>query len=658
MSSSKPRRPIISIYNYPEHLNPFNDDATNPQPQTHQESKSSSKESKHKFWTFGRSRKKRSNSFSLKSTWNGLFGKRKETPEPTAKRSTITTVSTTYKREPYDKPTTPPRLSKDQQEFDEALGTLTRRRKYTLDNNTGYGSNLTVNGDPARLYDGNPQDTTTSIMNVDLTPKPPIRRFGQVSPRPTDKIPPLDFDKQPKQNGDVTLRDKSEGTPVPPIRRFGNRASQRSNGPVSNLEEDSANRPGDTSLRDENENVAEDYVFKRFSQDAVRRSNVSINSCVSVTSTASTYGRKKRRAPQPPQRREQLETSPESNGPSVIEVNKAESTSKTNKEEATEKASKTELQIADTIDIVRATENIDEMTKKSCEEELNEKSSRDEEEQIKSDPESLEGMSKSDGKIEKNETCKISEDCKPETEECENSPELGSSSYNPDENSEKPGREKQTQEESKEEQSSIAADSIEQDSVNVEYERTSQEKLEIIKDIDQDSDEVCLRKKGSLSRSDSFSVKEEIEKIERQIKALESRQEQESIDDAHDDESAASGRLSIQANRRHFFENMVDGPSGPVKLEFKTLPCEQKDIHVVRLTDPPVPVAARRDPVKVIELHISEPIKRKPELLDEVNPIPKPRRQSALSLRDHTEAKPSSNETQSPGSNIKRGQSV
>lgn len=88
-----------------------------------------------------------------------------------------TAVSTTYKREPYDRPTAPPRLSKDQQEFDEALGTLTRRRKYTFDNNTSrYSSNLTVNGDPAKIYDGNPQNTTTSIMSVDLTPKPPARR--------------------------------------------------------------------------------------------------------------------------------------------------------------------------------------------------------------------------------------------------------------------------------------------------------------------------------------------------------------------------------------------------------------------------------------------------------------------------------------------------
>lgn len=86
-------------------------------------------------------------------------------------------VSTTYRREPFDRPTAPLRLSKDQQEFDEALGTLTRRRKYTLDNNSSrYNSNTTVNGDPARIYDGSPQDTTMSIMG-DLTPKPPARRY-------------------------------------------------------------------------------------------------------------------------------------------------------------------------------------------------------------------------------------------------------------------------------------------------------------------------------------------------------------------------------------------------------------------------------------------------------------------------------------------------
>lgn len=72
-SSQRPRRPSVSIYDYPEHLNPFNDDTHN-QSQVHHEGKSS-KESKHKFWTFGRSRKKRSNSFSIKSTWWVIWNK-------------------------------------------------------------------------------------------------------------------------------------------------------------------------------------------------------------------------------------------------------------------------------------------------------------------------------------------------------------------------------------------------------------------------------------------------------------------------------------------------------------------------------------------------------------------------------------------------------
>lgn len=92
-------------------------------------------------------------------------------------------------------------------------------------------------------------------------------------------------------------------------RRFGNRSSQRLNGTTSDIEEDSINRSGNVSLRDENENMPEDYVFKRFTQDAVRKSNLSINSCISVTSTTSAYGRKKRRAPQPPKQKEQLDTS-------------------------------------------------------------------------------------------------------------------------------------------------------------------------------------------------------------------------------------------------------------------------------------------------------------------------------------------------------------
>lgn len=668
-SSQRSRRPSVSIYDYPEHLNPFNDDTTNSQSQVYHEGKSS-KESKHKFWTFGRSRKKRSNSFSIKSTWNGLFGKRKESSEPMEKQSTITTVSTTYKKEAYDRPIVPSRLSKDQQEFDEALGTLTRRRKYTLDNNSSrYNSNLTMNGDLAKTYDGNPQDTTMSIMGVDLTPKPPVRRFGQVSPRPTDKIPSLDFeDKHPKQNGD--LHDKSEQTPVPPMRRFGNRSSQRLNGITSDLEEDPANRSGNVSLKDENENMPEDYVFKRFSQDAVRKSNLSINSCVSVTSTASTYGRKKRRAPQPPKRKEQLETPLESDGrsetnktESTSETNKTKSTSETNKTESTPETNKIELQITEPIDIIKATENIDELTKKSCEE-LNEKSPRNEEKRDELLSKTAEDTSSDDiaKSSSKDETCEVLKDCCVlEVNEKKDLLE-GRSACNSDGTSEKVELETKVEEKSDKEQSNtITEDPIEKDPVDIEYSRTSQENIEIIKDVDQESDEICLRKKdlsGLLLRSDSFSVKEEIEKLEKQIKALENKnasKEQEKIDDARHDDQVTSARLSIQANRRHFFENMVDSPSGPIKLEFKKLPCEQKDIHVVRLTDPPIPVAAPRDAVKVIELHISEPIRHKPELLDEVNPIPKPRRHSALSLRNMSESTLSKNGNKSSEDSGKRG---
>lgn len=89
-------------------------------------------------------------------------------------------VSSTYKREPYTKPAAPQRPTKDELEFHEALGTLARRRKYTLENSSRYSSSLTVNGDPARMYNGSPQDTTTSIMG-DLTPKPPVRRCANLN---------------------------------------------------------------------------------------------------------------------------------------------------------------------------------------------------------------------------------------------------------------------------------------------------------------------------------------------------------------------------------------------------------------------------------------------------------------------------------------------
>lgn len=640
MSSSRPRRPSVSIYDYPEHLNPFNDDTTHLQSQANHESKSS-KELKHKFWTFGRSRKKRSHSFSIKSTWNGLFGKRKEPCEGVEKKSTITTVSTTYKRELCNKPIAPPRLSKDQQEFDEALGTLTRRRKYTFDNNTSrYSSNLTVNEDPTRIYEGNPQDTTTSILGINLTPKPPARRFGQVSPRSKDNIPPLDFeDRHPKENGDVILRNKLEETPVPPLRRFGNRSSQRLNGNTSDLEEDPASRSGDMSLKDENENVPEDYVFKRFSQDAVRRSNLSINSCTSVTSTASTYGRKKRRAPQPPKRKEQLET-PLENG-----CRPAEPTSE---------KSAIELQITEPLDVSKGAENIEEVTRKSSGE-SNEDSLQKEKKQAELSAENalLENTVKN---VVKNETCENSQCGASDVNEKEDS--SGEKvTRDPDEKLDRIAAEAKDnkEKESNEEQLDNAENSTE-NFVSVEYERTSQEKLEIIKDTDLEDDEVNLRVKGSaLSRSDSFSVKEEIEKIERQIKELESKEASRKMDDAYDVDSVTSARLSIQANRRHFFEDMVDGPSGPIKLEFKQLPREQTDIHVVRLTDQPT--AAPRDAVKVIELHISEPIKHKPELLDEVNPIPKPRRHSALSLKDESETRHLKDEGGSSENHDKRGKS-
>lgn len=194
--------------------------------------------------------------------------------------------------------------------------------------------------------------------------------------------------------------------------------------------------------------------------------------------------------------------------------------------------------------------------------------------------------------------------------------------------------------------------------VNVEYERMSQENIEIIKDTELECDEINLRTKGSaLSRSNSFSVKEEIEKIEKQIQALESKEAASlEMDDMYHDD-LTNTRLSIQANRRHFFENMVDGPSGPIKLEFKQLPREQTDIHVVKLTDLPMPVAMPREPVKVIELHISEPIRHKPELLDEVNPIPKPRRHSALSLKDESEIRHLKDEKGSSENHDKRGKS-
>ncbi|XP_076680532.1 uncharacterized protein LOC143375393 isoform X2 [Andrena cerasifolii] len=609
---SRSRRPTVSIYDYPQHLNPFNEEITSNTQARLCDGKT--KEPKHKFWTFGRSRKKRSNSFSIKSTWSGLFGKRKdEKPEVQEKRSTITTVSSTYKRESYAKPPPPPRVTKDQQEFDEALGTLARRRKYTLDNSSRYSSSLTVNGDPARIYDGSPQDTTTSIMG-DLTPKPPVRRFGQVSPKPTDKIPPLNFeDKTPEEDESVTLREKNqERTPIPPLRRFGNRSSQRANASTLDAEEE-ASRSGDTTFCDENENVPEDVVFKRFTQDAVRKSNLSINSCVSVGSTMSAYGKKKRRAPQPPRRVEKLETS----------------------EKSTEEPN-VELQIVEPIDIARVAENIDEMTKKS-KDSLEEQASETIEKTAESNSSEAQPVAETTVQDESTEQAVHVE--KPSTkghctEEASEEREVTESKGSTTEDQ---GTSNETESDEPVKQ--------DEENVEIEYRRSSLENVEIIKDVDQvnsssDLEEVCLRRKnssGTLSRSDSFSVKDEIEKIEKQIKALETRNaSRESSEEKSTENLHESTRQSIQANRRHFFQNMVENENdkGAVRIEFKELPREQTDIHVVRLNEPPIPVVAPREPVKVIELHISEPIKQRAEFLDDVNPIPKPRRHSALSLND------------------------
>lgn len=336
-------------------------------------------------------------------------------------------------------------------------------------------------------------------------------------------------------------------------------------------------------------------------------------------------------------------------------------TAEANKTESIPETSKLELRIIEPIDhIARITKNNDEM--KSYEE-LSETSSRKEEEQTELHPKIAEKMADNTLKNNdrKNETCDISKDYEYEKKKRKNSSKENIIS-NSNERSEKTESETRITEKSNKNANIIVKDSIEKDSVDVEYRRTSQENIEIIKDVEEKSDEVCPRKKDSsstLSRNDSFSVKEEIEKIEKQIKALENKnasKEQEDTDDTCYDDSITSTRLSIEANRRHFFENMVDGPSGPIKLEFKKLPREQKDIHVVRLTDPPIPIAASRDPVKVIELHISEPIRHKPELLDEVNPIPKPRRHSALSLRDTTESR-SKDESKSLKDDDKRGKS-
>lgn len=329
--------------------------------------------------------------------------------------------------------------------------------------------------------------------------------------------------------------------------------------------------------------------------------------------------------------------------------------SQENDVQSTAKATNVGLQIVEPIDIVSVAENIDEMTKKDCElkgdKPVSENASGEEEKRTELSRKATESVLTDDVA----ENVATGDDATGDVKEKEDLEEKIAPSV-----VETPEKiEPETKTEEKPSKPVAEEDSAEKrDIVDVEYQRTSQEKVEIIKDTNEEEEEVCLRRKGSsstLSRSDSFSVKEEIEKIERQIKALESKNACKECEQAQDN-ALTSPRLSIQANRRHFFENMVSNEQSGVKIEFKELPREQKDIHVVRLTDAPLPVAAPREPVKVIELHISEPIKHKPELLNEVNPIPKPRRHSALSLNDITEPK-RSRENESPEQGEKRGKS-
>lgn len=295
-----------------------------------------------------------------------------------------------------------------------------------------------------------------------------------------------------------------------------------------------------------------------------------------------------------------------------------------------------ELQIVEPIDIARVAENIDEMTKKS-KDSLEERASETIEKTAESNSSEAQPLGETTVKDESTEHVVHMD--KPSTQE-----HCTEEASEEREKAESKGSTTEDQGTSNETESDEPAKQDEEN-VEIEYRRSSQENVEIIKDVDQvnsssDLEEVCLRRKnssGTLSRSDSFSVKDEIEKIEKQIKALETRNaSRESSEEKSTENLHESTRQSIQANRRHFFQNMVENENdrGAVRIEFKELPREQTDIHVVRLNEPPVPVVAPREPVKVIELHISEPIKQRPEILDDVNPIPKPRRHSALSLND------------------------
>lgn len=209
--------------------------------------------------------------------------------------------------------------------------------------------------------------------------------------------------------------------------------------------------------------------------------------------------------------------------------------------------------------------------------------------------------------------------------------------------------------------------SIDDASLKVELKKEMDECVEIVKDVDliEDIDDidVVLRKKeslGNLSSNESFCVKEEIEKIEKQIKLLETNKIRSrtcslsNYDDDDDDDildnvslQRSASRRSLQENRRNFFRDLTrNNKNDRVKIEIKELPREQNDIKIVRLSESPTcNVSATinnelEKPVKVIELHISEPIKRKPEFTiseKDINPIPKPRRHNALQINNNNQ---------------------
>ncbi|KAK0166193.1 hypothetical protein PV328_004634 [Microctonus aethiopoides] len=601
-SLNQPRRPSVSIYEYPEDLNPFKDDEMEqvelrkPYIPLNNE-KSGTKEHKQKFWTFGKSRKKRSNSFSIKSTWNGIFGKRKDCDGSERKQPEITTVSSTYRNTSCNPETVASRLSTDHQEFNQALWTLARRRKYTLDNSSRYSSSLTVNGDPRRIYDGCPQDTTASIMG-DLTPKPPARRFGQASPKPNDEIPPLNYQDHCQIKN---TEDDDCNMPVPP-KRSGIRSSQRLCVP-SDIDENNSSIRNDTMI-DENENIPEDCVFKRFNRSAVQKSNLSINSCISMSSVYHS-GRKKRRAPQPPV---------DTNANASLQQSKEESNIQADSDTNDNRKN------LESIDIVKEAENIDEMTKRN---------------QI------LDNNSTS--VIVNNNNLSLKMD-----NEIENSSLITDTAEDSNENT----------------NNSLNDISIDDTSLKVELKKEMDECVEIVKDVDliEDIDDidVVLRKKeslGNLSSNESFCVKEEIEKIEKQIKLLETnkiRSRTCSLSNYDDDDildnvslQRSASRRSLQENRRNFFRDLTrNNKNDRVKIEIKELPREQNDIKIVRLSESPTCNVSStinnelEKPVKVIELHISEPIKRKPEFTiskKDINPIPKPRRHNALQINNNNQ---------------------